>query len=107
MCHAVGELLVDDSGLHHGAHVSGIDFENAVHAWERDDDATLGSYSATTQTRTRPPRHYWKTSRAGQLHDLRNLPGLLGKHNRRRRTLAHTPIVFVKHQVFGTVEKGV
>ena len=101
------KLQVDHAWLYHGALVCNVNFENAAHAREGDDDATLLRDRATAQTSARSARHHRHLCRRRQTHNLGDLLGCLGKNHHAGSALAYTRVIFVQHEIFRTVKNGV
>ena len=107
MRNVLGELQIHHAGLHHGALVFDIDFEDAVHAREGDNDAALLRDRAAAQSGSRAASHDRNAGRRRHAHDLGNLLRILREDDSAGRALANARVVLVQHQVFGTVEDGV
>jgi hypothetical protein len=79
---ATGDLQVDDSGLYHNARIGNIDFEDAIHARQAEDDSVCDRQRASAQARPRAARDERKSFAMAEPHDGLNLVGRRRKQNR-------------------------
>jgi hypothetical protein len=98
------DVEIDDARLHHRAFVGEVEFEDAVHARERDNDPALARDRSAAQARARAAPHHRNAVIARQLHDRRDVARRPGKDDHVRAVLVHASVVFVQHQVLGAVE---
>ena len=101
------ELEVNHSGLYHSALIFNVDFEDAVHARESDNDAALLRNRASTETGACPARDDGNILGRGQPYNLGNLFSVLRENYGAGRAFANAGIVFVQHQVFGTIKDSI
>src|SRR5580704_1855988 len=66
MCHTVRQYLVDYARLDDSAHVLRVDFQNAVHAREDDENTAFDRNGTSAQTGASAARHNRNTLRGGK-----------------------------------------
>jgi len=91
----------DDAGLHHADAVDGIDFENAVHPRERDDDAVLLRHASADVAATRAARCDGNFALVRKAEQRRDLFGLARKKNSLRKRAGEPGIPGVRGERFG------
>src|ERR1019366_3230325 len=98
------DIQVDHAGFDHRALVFQIDFEDAVHAREAHDYATLERDSAAAQAGPGAAAHDGHAVFGGDLDDGGYVFGAAWEDHHFGAALFDAAIVFVERQVFGAVE---
>src|SRR5262245_53102356 len=98
------DIQVHDAGLHYGALVGEVDFENPVHAREADGDAAGSGNRAAAQAGAGAAAYDGDSVLAGNLDDRDHVLRRPRKHDHLRTGLVDTAVVFVQQQVFGPVQ---
>ena len=95
------EVEIHNTWLDDGPPIFRIDFQNVVHARERDDDAASPRQSAAGESGARAAPDYGKTMAVGQRHN-RDDVFLAGRENDGvRMRLFDGAVVFIEKQILG------
>ena len=96
-----GQVEIHDSGLNNRAKICGINFENAVHARERDHDAAAARNRSAGKSRARAAPHDRSLIAICEADDPGDVARGGGKNDAPGRSQLHRPVIFVQHQIFG------
>ena len=99
------DVEVDDAGLQHGAFVFEIDFENAIHAREGDDDTAFARDGASGESGAGAAAGKGNMKFAGEVDNGGNIFCGAGEYDKIGTVLIYAAIVFVECKVFGAVEQ--
>ena len=101
------EIRIDQAGLHGGALILQIDFQDAVHAREGDHDAAGAGKCSARKTGARAATHDGDVVLRSKLDDVRNMFGAGRKNYRLGPAFFHGSVVFVEEQVLRSVQDSV
>ena len=99
-----GDIQVDHPRLHHSALIFEVDFEDAVHACERNHEAALARDGAAGESCARAAAHDGHIEFARQFDQGSNFAGVAREGDQVRRVFVDTAIVFVQREVSGPIE---
>ena len=99
-----GDVQVDHPGLHHGALVFQIDFEDPVHASESDEDSALERDGAAGESGSGAPADERHLELARDFDQRRDIRGAAGEDHQVGAVFIDAAIVLVQSEVFGAVE---
>ncbi len=92
------EFPRDDAGLHHADAVDRIDFEDAIHPRERDDDAVLLRHASADVAATRAARRDGNLALVRESEQLRHVLRLARKDHRLRQRAGEPGVAGVRGQ---------
>ena len=93
MLDRAGQVEIHDSGLNNRAKIRRINFENAVHARERDHDAAVARNRSAGKSRARAAPHDRSFIAIGEAHD----PGDVARGGREKRCTGEIPAPPTRH----------
>ena len=102
--HSHGDVEINHAGLHHGALVFQVDFENAVHPREGHQDAALARDGAPGEARAGPAAHERNPEFVRNPRNGGDFGGGARKCHDIGAALLHAAIVFVKGKVLRAVQ---
>src|SRR5262249_46320328 len=94
------DFQIDDAGLDDGDAIFEIDFEDAVEARERQDDAAFGRHRAAGEAGSRAARHDRHAGFARGAHDRRDFRPACGDDDDLRHRLEDRAVLLVDDDVF-------
>ncbi len=95
---------VHHARLDHRALIGQIDFDNAIHARERNDDSARARDRSAGKASAGAASDHRHSTLMREFHDGDNLFGRLRKHDQIGPGLIDAAVVFVERQVFGFVK---
>src|SRR6266478_1156773 len=101
------EFKVDDAGLHDGALIFGVDFQDAVHAREDEHHAAGAGERAAGEAGAGAAADDRNFVFGGEFHALRDVLGGCGKNDDVGKTFFDGAVVFVEKEIFQLVKNGV
>ena len=95
----LGDVDVDDAGLHDGHALSRVYLQDSVEAGHRHEHATVDGDGAAAEAGARAAWHHGNTVAACDAHDLRGLRGAAGHRDDTRQCALHGAVVLVHQQL--------
>lgn len=99
-----GQIGIDDAGLNDGALIFDVDFEDAIHAREGNDDASVARQRAAGESSTRAASNDGNVMATGDLDDVDHVGGIAWKNDAVGARDFDGTVVFVEQQIFGAAE---
>src|SRR6266850_3125352 len=102
-----GEFIVDDAGLHDGALIFGVDFQDAVHAREDEHHSAGAGERAAGEAGAGAAADDRNFIFGGEFDALRDVIGGCGKNDDVGEAFFDGAVVFVEKEIFQLVKNGV
>jgi len=99
-----GQIGIDDAGLDDGALIFDVEFDNAIHAREGNDDAAVARERAAGESRASPASDDGNVMAIGDFDDANDVGSVAGKDDAIGARDFDGAVVFVEQQVFRAAE---
>src|SRR5690348_14468665 len=101
------QVGIYDAGLDDSALIFDVNFQDAIHSRERDDDAALACERATGKARAGTAADNGSLETIGELDDFDDVSRGLRKYYALRPGDFNGAVIFVEQQLFGPAEDSV
>lgn len=97
-----GQIGIDNAGLDDSELIVDVDFQDAIHARKRNDDAAVARERAAGKARARAASNDGHVVMIGNFDDADDIGGIARKNDAVGTRDFHGAVVFIEKQIFGT-----